>query len=138
MTTTSKIEAHQSQSYFFLRVGIGLTFAIHGALRFAQESYFTDLILSLSPESSVEKMMFPFAYLMPAVELLAGFLLCFGYLKRLALAGLSLVMLVWILSSILLDYWQNMAPQLLFFFFLYWLYARINEDRWSFDSFLKY
>lgn len=138
MTISERAQSHLSHSYLLLRLGIGLTCAIHGAIRFSQESYFNDLLALLNTEASSKFLMVIYAYVIPGVELIAGFLLCFGFLKRIAITFLSTVMIVWILSSILLEYWQNMAPQVLFFFILYWLYFKIHDDHWSFDSFLKH
>jgi uncharacterized membrane protein YphA (DoxX/SURF4 family) len=138
MMIAERAQGHLSHSYLLLRLGVGLTFAIHGALRFSQESYFTDLLVMLNAEAGPDYLMVLYAYIMPGIELIAGFLLCFGFMKRIAITGLATVMIVWILSSILFEYWQNMASQLLFFFILYWLYFKIHDDQWSFDSFLKH
>lgn len=138
MTVSERVQGHLSHSYLLLRLGIGLSFAIHGAVRFSQESYFSDLLTAVNTETSPDFLLLFYAYVIPGIEIVAGFLLCFGFLKRIAITVLASVIIVWILSSILLEYWQNMAPQVLFFFILYWLYFKIHDDQWSFDSFLKH
>ena len=138
MMITQRVDGHVPHSYLLLRLGMGLIFAIHGALRFSQETYFNEFIAVLNPQANLDYLLLLFAYIMPGIELIAGFLLCFGFLKRIAITGLALVMIIWILSSILLGYWQSMAPQVLFFFMLYWLYLKIQDDHWSFDSFLRH
>ncbi len=138
MIVTERAEGHISHSYLLLRLGIGLCFAIHGALRFSQETYFNDLLASSPSGFYSDSLLLVYAYLMPGIELIAGILLCFGFMKRLAILSLGGIMLIWILSSILMDYWSNMASQLVFFFILYWLYFKLTDDRWSFDTFLKH
>ena len=136
MIITERAEGHLPSSYLFLRLGMGLCFAFHGALRFSQEAYFIDLLNSFSVSYN-QVLLYAYAYAMPAIEIISGLLLCFGFLKRTAITGLGIVMIIWIISSVMMDYWSNMASQLLFFFILYWLYFKITDDRWSFDRFLK-
>lgn len=138
MIVSERAEGHLPHSYLLLRLGIGLCFAFHGALRFSQEGYFTEILDTYTITGYGDMLLLVYAYLMPGIELIAGLLLCFGFLKRLAISGLGVVMIIWILSSVMMDYWQNMAAQLLFFFILYWLYFKIKDDHWSFDTFLKH
>lgn len=137
MILSEKSEVQGPPSYLLLRLGIGLCFAIHGATRFSQEAYFNDLLNNGFNASLGDVITLIYAYILPAVELIAGFLLCFGFLKRLAIIGLAVVMITWLLSSVLMDYWDSMTTQLLFFFILYWLYFKMPDDQWSFDTFLK-
>lgn len=139
MVITETAGKHVAHSYFLLRLGTGLCFAVHGALRFSRESYFEDLLQTATWISdSSATVLILYAYVMPAVELLSGLLLCLGFLKRWAITGLLAIMIVWILSSVFLEYWQNMGAQLLFFFILYWLFFKLGDDQWSFDRFLKH
>ena len=118
MPVTESSPDHWSRAYLLLRLGIGLIFAIHGARQFSAESYFNDLFLIWNAEVQSDLLRLFYAYLMPGVEIIAGFLLCFGFLKRVAITVLYTLMTIWIISSILLEYWQNMASQILFFFIL--------------------
>lgn len=127
-----------AQAYLLLRVATGLSFAVHGAMRFADRAYFDHKLMD-GPQAGEAWLWLVslFTFVVPAVELLAGLLLAVGFAARLALISLGVLMAFLVCATVALQGWDTLSIQLIFLLAVYWLFRNLHEDQFSFDRFLR-
>ncbi|MDZ7849032.1 MAG: hypothetical protein U5L96_21205 [Owenweeksia sp.] len=131
-------EKVKARAYLLLRIGMGLSFALYAAMRFGDIDYSNHLLSVVQNEDLRSTLLFIFAFLLPVIQVVAGFLLCLGFRVQWSLWMIGVIILILIGASMVSDYREPVSQLLLFFFILYWLFRHQGEDRLSFDQFLKY
>ena len=124
-------------SFLLLRLGIGISMFGHGLVRLPKLAGFSKWIVtsfekSLLPSAIVT----PFSYALPILEFGIGTLLILGLLTKQALLAGSIVMLILLLGTTLLENWEALPSQLIHLAFFAFLLQFISSNTWSLDYFL--
>lgn len=82
-------------------------------------------------------MVVPFSYILPITEFIVGLLLLLGLFSRQALIGGSVVMILLIIGTTLIENWEILPSQLLHIAFFAILLQFISANTFSIDAILK-
>jgi len=126
---------NNSLSFVFLRLGIGLSLFGHGLVRLPKLQGFSKWMIgnfanSILPQSLV----LPFSYALPVAEFGIGLLLITGLFTKGALAAGSIVMLLLIFGSCLIEEWSALPSQLIHLLFLAGLLSFIHLNSFAVDQ----
>jgi thiosulfate dehydrogenase [quinone] large subunit len=124
-------------SFLLLRLGIGISMFGHGLVRLPKLAEFSKWMVnsfekSLLPSAIVT----PFSYTLPILEFGIGTLLILGLLTKQALLAGSIVMLLLLLGTTLIENWEALPSQLIHLVFFAILIQFISSNTWSLDYFL--
>ncbi len=122
-------------SFLLLRLAAGLSMLGHGLVRMPKLQAFSHWMTgqferSLLPMTLVR----PFSLVLPFAELLIGLLLVAGLWTRPALVAGSVVMLMLILGTTLVENWEAMPSQLIHITFFALLLQYAGSNRFSADA----
>jgi len=125
--------------YLVLRLTLGVNLLLHGVVRMGSGRYalFIDSTAEqFAPAPLPTSLVRVAAALIPLAEALLGFLLVLGLLTRTALVLGSLLMLLLLSGMALLQQWAIVGLQMTYVLFYVILIYRLEDNRWSLDSFL--
>ena len=123
-------------AYTLLRLVFGINFMVHGLVRIGNIPGFVASQVALYEGLPVPEFMIAIpAFLIPPVELIAGFLMIIGFQTRSAIIAGFVLMLPLMFGVCLLQKWDTAASQLIYcgiFFILLAGYAcnEISVDSW--------
>lgn len=124
--------------YLFARLAIGFSFFGHGLVRLTKLAGFSKWMVGNFQKSMLpEALVLPFSYILPFVEFLVGLSLLLGLFTRQALVTGSILMMVLILGSTLIESWEALPTQLIHMIFLVMLLQFIVSNIYSVDYLLK-
>jgi len=119
-------------SFLLLRLAIGASFFGHGLVRLPKLAAFSGGMVTTFKKSMLpELLVTPFSYALPVAEFLIGLLLLSGlFTKAAAIAG-SVVMLVLIFGTCMIENWEALPSQLIHIAFLVTLLQFIQSNSWA-------
>ncbi|PSL27604.1 DoxX family membrane protein [Chitinophaga ginsengisoli] len=125
-------------SFLILRVAIGATMFGHGLVRLPKLDKFSGWMVksfenSMLPASLVK----PFSYALPIAEFLIGLLLIIGLFTRQSLVAGSIVMIMLILGTTLIENWEALVSQLIHAAFFALLLSYITYNSYAVDNLFK-
>lgn len=125
-------------SYVLARLPIGMSMLGHGIVHLPKLHEFSDWMVGSFGDSFLPaSLVMPFSYALPVVELNIGFLLLVGLFTRQAIVLGSMLMVILIFGSCMLEDWQNVFVQMMYgFYFAVLLFLERKHNRYSFDHWL--
>ncbi|MDI9880250.1 DoxX family membrane protein [Flectobacillus longus] len=124
-------------SFLLLRLGIGISMFGHGLVRLPKLAGFSKwMVTSFEKSLLPSAIVTPFSYALPILEFGIGTLLILGLLTKQALLAGSIVMLLLLLGTTLIENWEALPSQLIHLVFFAILIQFISSNRWSLDYFL--
>jgi len=124
-------------SFLLLRLGIGISMFGHGLVRLPKLAGFTKwMVTSFEKSLLPSAIVTPFSYALPILEFGIGTLLILGLLTKQALLAGSIVMLLLLLGTTLIENWEALPSQLIHLVFFAFLLQFISSNTWSLDYFL--
>ncbi|MGN8071125.1 DoxX family protein [Mucilaginibacter sp. 22184] len=128
-----------TSSFLLLRLAIGASMLGHGLVRLPKLQAFSHwMVGSFSKSILPQALVIPFSYVLPIAEFIIGLLLVTGLFTKPALVAGSLVMIVLILGSCMIENWEALPSQLIHVAFFTILLQFINSNTLAVDQlFLK-
>ncbi|MDI9874910.1 MULTISPECIES: DoxX family membrane protein [Bacteroidota] len=124
-------------SFLLLRLGIGISMFGHGLVRLPKLAGFSKwMVTSFEKSLLPSAIVTPFSYALPILEFGIGTLLILGLLTKQALLAGSIVMLLLLLGTTLIENWEALPSQLIHLVFFAILIQFISSNTWSLDYFL--
>jgi thiosulfate dehydrogenase [quinone] large subunit len=124
-------------SFLLLRLGIGISMFGHGLVRLPKLAGFSQwMVTSFEKSLLPNAIVTPFSYALPILEFGIGTLLILGLLTKQALLAGSIVMLLLLLGTTLIENWEALPSQLIHLVFFAILIQFISSNTWSLDYFL--
>jgi len=124
--------------YLIIRLSIGFSFFGHGLVRLPKLAAFSQgMVGSFQKSILPETLVTPFSYILPFAEFLVGLLLLLGLFTRQAIVAGSVVMMLLILGTTLIEHWDTLPLQLIHVMFLVVLLQFIVSNIYSVDQLLK-
>ena len=124
--------------YLILRLSIGFSFFGHGLVRLPKLAGFSQAMVGNFQKSMLpEALVAPFSYILPFAEFFVGLLLLLGLFTRQAIVAGSIVMMLLILGTTLIEHWDTLPLQLIHVLFLVLLLQFIVSNIYSVDQLLK-
>lgn len=122
-------------TFLFLRLGIGLSLFGHGLVRLPKLHGFSKWMTGNFANSMLpQTLVLPFSYALPVTEFAIGLLLLTGLFTKGALIGGSIVMLLLIFGSCLIEEWSALPSQLIHLLFLAGLLSFIHLNSFAADQ----
>lgn len=101
-------------SFLLVRLAIGASMFGHGVVRLPKLNGFSNWMVTSFEKSMLSATMVrPFSYALPLAEFAIGFLLILGLFTRPALIAGSVVMIMLILGTTLIENWEALPSQLI-------------------------
>jgi len=128
-----------TSSFLLLRLAIGTSMLGHGLVRLPKLQTFSHWMVGSFVKSILpQALVIPFSYVLPIAEFIIGLLLVTGLFTKPALVAGSLVMIVLILGSCMIENWEVLPSQLIHVAFFTILLQFINSNTLAIDQlFLK-
>lgn len=124
-------------SFLLLRLGIGISMFGHGLVRLPKLTGFSQwMVASFEKSLLPSTIVTPFSYALPILEFGIGTLLILGIFTKQALLAGSIVMLLLLLGTTLIENWEALPSQLIHLAFFAILIQFISSNTWSLDYFL--
>jgi len=121
-------------AYLLLRLAIGTSMFGHGLVRLPKLEDFSHWMVGSFEKSILPAaLVTPFSYLLPIIEFIIGVLLITGLFTRSALIAGSLVMIVLIFGSSMIENWDAVPAQLIHVAFFAVLLHFIQSNTWAVD-----
>jgi len=121
--------------FLLLRTGIAISMFGHGLVRIPKLVTFSQWMVGTFEKSILPKtLVIPFSYALPITEFVTGLLLLTGLFTKPALLICSLVMLVLLFGTAMIENWEAIPSQLLHLLFCAVLLQFIENNTWALDS----
>lgn len=125
----------KSMSYVFIRLGIGISMLGHGLVRIPKLTAFSEGMLNNFKDSLLPNfMLIPFAYALPFVEFLIGFLLILGWQTKNAAVIGGVLMLILIGGTSLIENWGALPSQMIHLLFFVLVYEFNQSNTLALDK----
>lgn len=125
-------------AYTLLRLVFGINFMVHGLVRIDNIPGFVASQVALYEELPVPELLIAVpAFLIPPVELIAGFLIIIGFQTRNAIIAGFTLMLPLMFGVCLLQRWDTATSQLIYCIVFFILLAGYSLNHLSVDRWLK-
>lgn len=125
-------------AYLISRLAIGLSFFGHGLVRLPKLAGFSNWMVSQFSKSLLpEFLVFPFSYILPFAEFIAGLLIIIGLFTRQGLLLAGLVCLALIFGTTMIENWEALPSQLIHVAFLSVLLAYLPHNVYAVDQIIK-
>ena len=125
-------------TYLILRTGVGVSMFGHGLVRLPKLQLFSDWMLKSFEKAMLPEMVvLPFSYVLPIAEFVLGILLIAGLATRISAIAASMVMIILIFGTTLIENWSALTPQFIHLAFFAYLMQNIAKNRFSVDHLLK-
>ena len=122
-------------SYLILRLSIGISMFGHGFVRIFKLNAFSTWMTGQFEKSILpQAIVIPFSYILPFLELITGILLILGLFTKQALLLGSIVMLMLIFGSTMIENWDVLPSQLIHIAFFAVLLQFINSNSFCIDN----
>ena len=127
-----------STAFLLARLAIGMSLFGHGVVRLPKLAGFSQWMLTHCQDAMLRRaLVLPFSYLLPILEFGIGLLLLLGLFTRQALVAGSLVMIVLIFGSCLIEEWGALPSQLIHVLFLVILLSHLALNQYAIDNLLR-
>jgi len=121
-------------TFLLLRLGMGASLLGHGLVRLPKLAGFSNWMTTLFSHSMIPKLLvLPFSYLLPIAEFLIGTMLVLGLLTKQALLAGSIVMLILIFGSCMIEEWSALPSQVIHLFILSALLSQLPLNSFATD-----
>ena len=125
-------------AYLIARLSIGMSMFVHGLVRLPKLNGFGDWMVGSFKDSALpEALVRPFSYALPVLELAVGALLLLGLFTRLSIIAGSVIMLMLIFGSGMIEKWDAVFTQIVYGVIFAVLYNYLESNRYSVDRVLK-
>ncbi|SDM04942.1 DoxX family protein [Kriegella aquimaris] len=125
-------------TYLIIRLGVGASMFGHGLVRLPKLHAFSEWMLKSFEKAMLPEMMvLPFSYVLPIAEFAFGIFLILGFLTRISAIAASVLMILLIFGTTLIENWGALTPQFLHLGFFAYLIQHIDKNRFSIDYSLK-
>ncbi|MEP6746431.1 MAG: DoxX family protein [Bacteroidota bacterium] len=122
-------------AYLLARLAIGCSMLTHGLVRMPKLTGFSNWMLGQFQKSMLPAALIkPFSYALPFAELITGILLVAGLFTRIGLIMGSIIMLVLIFGSGMIENWDVIPSQLIHIVFFTVLLIFIAHNDWALDN----
>lgn len=131
---------HQHElSYFILRLSLGVNIFMHGMIRLTQSYYqFTESMAKAFEDTFLpQALVRVFAWSLPPIETLLGFLLLAGLYTRTALITGAALLIALIFGKCIQQDWTTVGIQMIYMLFYYILIDRVSDNRLSLDTWVR-
>ncbi|MGB3181865.1 MAG: DoxX family membrane protein [Cyclobacteriaceae bacterium] len=126
--------SHKFSAYLFARLAIGMSFLGHGIVRLPKVAEFAGgMVNNFQSTPLPDGMVRYFGVVLPYFELVLGALLILGLLTRIALYAGSVLMIVLIFGSCLVENWSGVGTQLFYSLYFTVLIGFYEYNRYSVD-----
>lgn len=124
----------KSVSFLFLRIAVGMSMFGHGAVRLPKLEIFSNWMLSQFEKSMLPaSLVKPFSYVLPIAEFTIGLFLIFGLFTKQTLIAGSIVMIVLIFGTSMIENWDAVPSQLFHAVIFCWLLNYLEMNKYSMD-----
>jgi len=125
--------------FFLLRIAIGTSLFGHGLARLPKLAGFSDYMVGNFKKSMLpEFLVLPFSYFLPVAEFCLGLLLLLGLFTRFSLILASIVMILLVFGTCMIEDWAAIPSQLIHVAFFAFLLAYVDTyNQWSADARLR-
>lgn len=121
-------------SYLLLRIAVGMSFFGHGLVRLPKLETFSNWMISQFEKSMLPiSLVKPFSYFLPIIEFIIGLFLILGLFTKQTLIAGSIVMIVLIFGTSMIENWEAIPSQLFHVVILCWLLNYIKMNNYSLD-----
>lgn len=125
--------------YLLLRLLIGMSYLGHGLVRLPKLEKFSEwMVQSFEKSMLPPALVIPFSYILPFAEFITGILLLLGLFTRAALIAATVIMLVLIFGSSMIEDWNAIPSQLIHGAIAVYLLNYIEANLLSTDYKLKH
>ena len=125
-------------AFLLLRLAIAASMFTHGLVRLPKLDKFSAWMIGNFEKSMIPKfMVLPFSYTLPIAEFLIGLLLILGIFTKPALIAGSVVMIMLLSGTGMIENWEAIPSQLIHIAFFAILLSNIEYNSYSIDNFLK-
>ncbi|HEY8895546.1 MAG TPA: DoxX family membrane protein [Niastella sp.] len=125
-------------SFLILRLAIGISFFGHGLVRFPKLQAFSNWMAGNFKKSILpEALVVPFSLVLPFAEFTIGLLLLTGLLTKYALIAGSLVMLLLLFGTTMIENWDAIPSQIIHIALLAFLLHFIDANSLALDQLFK-
>ena len=125
--------------YLLLRLLIGMSYLGHGLVRLPKLEKFSEwMVQSFEKSMLPPALVTPFSYILPFAEFITGILLLLGLFTRHALFAATVIMLVLIFGSSMIEDWSAIPSQLIHGAIAVYLLNYIEANRLSTDYKFKH
>jgi thiosulfate dehydrogenase [quinone] large subunit len=122
-------------AYLLTRLAIGTSMFGHGLVRLPKLEAFSQWMVGSFEKSMLPAaLVTPFSYLLPILEFTIGVLLLIGLFTRFALIVGSVLMILLIFGSSLLENWEAIPSQLIHIAFFAVLLSFLHLNTWAVDN----
>ncbi|MDI3321855.1 DoxX family protein [Pinibacter soli] len=122
-------------SFLLLRLAIGASMLGHGLVRLPKLKGFSNWMVTSFEKSMLSATIVkPFSYALPLVEFVIGLLLMLGLFIRPTLVAGSIVMIMLILGTTLIENWEALPSQLIHVAFFALLLHYAASNTYSLDN----
>jgi thiosulfate dehydrogenase [quinone] large subunit len=121
------------------RITLGINFAAHGFIRLPKIGSFSEGMVTKFQDSviGIDSLISVFAHGLVFAELLVGIALLIGFKTRASLIVTSVIMMMLIFGSSMLEDWTLVGSQMIYVIFIYLLIYGYTETKYSFDNILS-
>ena len=125
-------------SYLIIRTAVGVSMFGHGLVRLPKLHAFSEWMLKSFEKAMLPDIfVLPFSYVLPIAEFVLGILLILGFLTRISAIAASVVMILLIFGTTLIENWGALTPQFIHLGFFAYLIQHMDKNRFSIDYLLK-
>jgi thiosulfate dehydrogenase [quinone] large subunit len=125
-------------AFLLLRLAIAASLFTHGLVRLPKLDKFSAWMIGNFEKSMIPKfMVLPFSYALPIAEFSIGLLLILGIFTKPALIAGSVVMIMLLSGTGMIENWEAIPSQLIHIAFFAILLSNIEYNSYSIDNFLK-
>lgn len=125
-------------SFLLLRLAIGASMFGHGLVRLPKLDKFSGWMVKTFENAMLPSFVVtPFSYVLPIAEFLIGLLLIIGLFTRQSLIAGSVVMILLILGTTLIENWEALVSQLVHVAFFALLLSYTTYNSYALDKLLK-
>lgn len=132
------IQKMETISYLVLRLAIATSLFGHGLVRLPKLATFSNWMVDSFENSMLPKILItPFSYILPIAEFSIGFFLLLGLFTKQSLIAGSIVMLLLLFGTSMIENWEAIPSQLIHLAFFALLLHFIDSNRLALDSLIK-
>ena len=124
-----------TNSFLLLRLAIGASMLGHGLVRLPKLQTFSHWMVGNFAKSILpQTLVIPFSYVLPIAEFIIGLLLITGLFTKPALIAGSLVMIILVFGTCMIENWEALPSQLIHVAFFTILLQFISSNTWAVDQ----
>src|SRR6478609_1277997 len=133
-----KIINMNTTTYLLLRLAVGASMLGHGLVRLPKLQTFSNWMVGSFENSLLPKVLVvPFSYVLPIAEFLIGLMLLGGIFTKQSLTAGSIVMIVLIFGSTMIEHWDALPSQFIHLAFFVLLLQFVSSNSLALDNVFK-